>query len=58
VKRAKDILPKQGQAHPWRVLNKYEVDKKTLLVDPIEDGILMFQTQHSATEKPLADKVG
>lgn len=43
VKRAKDILPKQGKAHPWRVLNKYEVDKKTLLVDPIEDGILMFQ---------------
>jgi cation diffusion facilitator CzcD-associated flavoprotein CzcO len=42
VQRAKDILPKQGKAHPWRVLNKYEIDKKTLLKDPIDDGILTF----------------
>lgn len=42
VQRAKDILPKQGKSHPWRVLNKYEVDKKTLLKEPIDDGILTF----------------
>jgi hypothetical protein len=42
VQRAKDILPKQGKTHPWRVLNKYEIDKKTLLKDPIDDGILTF----------------
>lgn len=44
IQRAKHILPKQGTKHPWRVLNKYEVDKQTLLHDPIEDGIVHFYT--------------
>lgn len=47
VKRARSILPKQGRALPWRVLNKYEVDKKTLLKAPITDGVLQFEKKRS-----------
>ena len=48
IQRARDILPKQGSSHPWRVLNKYEVDKQTLVKDPIEDGIVHFYKKGEA----------
>lgn len=43
VKRGKDTLPRQGSKHPWQVLMHYEKDSKTLLEDPIEDGVLWFE---------------
>lgn len=55
VLRAKNILPRQGKTLPWRVLNKYEVDKKTLLKKPIADGILHFEKKHSLQ---MASKAG
>lgn len=48
IQRAKDVLPKQGSGHPWRVLNKYEVDKQTLVHDPIDDGIMHFYKKGAA----------
>ena len=56
VQRAKDILPRQGKNHPWRVLNKYEVDKKTLLKETINDGILQFEKKHQAEQKNTVSK--
>ncbi|MGK0444810.1 MAG: cation diffusion facilitator CzcD-associated flavoprotein CzcO [Bermanella sp.] len=56
VRRAKDVLPRQGSSHPWRVLNKYEIDKVTLLKDEINDGILSFEKEQSQAEKPLANQ--
>ncbi len=50
VVRSKDVLPRQGQSHPWRILHKYEIDKKTLLKETINDGILQFESKHK-TEK-------
>jgi len=55
IQRAKHILPKQGASLPWRVLNKYEVDKQTLVKDPIDDGIVRFYTKaeySSLQQKP------
>lgn len=40
VRRAADLLPRQGKADPWRVLNDYKADKKILLNDDIDDSIL------------------
>jgi len=40
VQRAADVLPRQGKEFPWKILNDYHADKKILLKDPIEDGIL------------------
>ena len=51
VQRAKDVLPRQGQSHPWRVLNKYEVDKKTLIKESIDDGILQFSKKRQDSPK-------
>ncbi|MFY0640639.1 MAG: NAD(P)/FAD-dependent oxidoreductase [Bermanella sp.] len=58
VKRAKDVLPRQGENHPWRVLNKYEVDKKTLLKETINDGILQFEKKHKTIQKNTASNTG
>jgi len=54
IQRAKNVLPKQGKEQPWRVLNKYEIDKKILLKQPIEDSPLVFGrigTEHITNQK-------
>ena len=42
VRRAKDTLPRQGRALPWRVLHHFEKDSRMLLKDAIDDGVLQF----------------
>ena len=42
IRRADDILPRQGRDLPWRVLHNYERDRPMLLSDPIDDGRLEF----------------
>jgi monooxygenase len=44
VQRAKDTLPRQGSKHPWKVLMHYKKDSKMLLQDPVDDGLLRFET--------------
>jgi monooxygenase len=44
VKRGKDTLPRQGSKHPWKVLMHYEKDSKMLLEDPVDDGLLQFDS--------------
>ncbi len=40
--RSFDKLPKNGDRHPWRVLQDYKAEKKILTEEPIEDGIMLF----------------
>jgi monooxygenase len=42
MKRAIDTMPKQGDKTPWVMHQNYELDKKSLNVDPVDDGILIF----------------
>ncbi|KUH94917.1 FAD-containing monooxygenase EthA [Mycolicibacterium acapulense] len=42
IRRAQNLLPRQGSAVPWKVLMHYEKDCRLLLEDPIDDGILSF----------------
>jgi monooxygenase len=40
VQRGESELPRQGMQSPWRVTHRYEVDRRVLLVDPIDDAWL------------------
>ncbi|MFD8996305.1 flavin-containing monooxygenase [Streptomyces abikoensis] len=52
IRRAKDIMPRQGRDFPWRMVMDYKHDKKVLLSDPIEDGILQFSGATAGTPVP------
>ncbi len=43
--RSFDKLPKNGDRHPWRVLQDYTAEKKILTKDPIDDGVLVFSSR-------------
>lgn len=40
VRRGGDALPRQGSTAPWQVTHDYFSDRRLLLDDPIDDGIL------------------
>jgi monooxygenase len=40
--RSFDALPKNGNRHPWRVLQDYKAEKKILTQEPVNDGIMIF----------------
>ena len=50
--RSFDKLPKNGDRHPWRVLQDYKAEKKILTEEPIEDGIMLF-SKAGEMVKPL-----
>ncbi|MFJ4192689.1 flavin-containing monooxygenase [Pseudomonas sp. NPDC089534] len=52
IQRDRQILPRQGKAHPWRVLMNYSADKRMLLKDPVEDPRLTFQPLRQASAAP------
>jgi cation diffusion facilitator CzcD-associated flavoprotein CzcO len=51
IVRAIDKMPRQGKADPWRITMHYGKDKKMLLKDPVDDGILQFETAPSASSQ-------
>lgn len=42
VQRSNDLLPKQSTTMPWRLTQDYLFERKVLLKDPIDDGIIKF----------------
>lgn len=54
IRRADNVLPRQGRKLPWRVLHSYEQDRPMLLKDPVDDGVLEFTP---ASKINSADKV-
>jgi hypothetical protein len=46
--RSFDTLPKNGDRHPWRVLQNYAAEKKILTQDPVDDGVMVFSAPHFA----------
>jgi monooxygenase len=40
--RSFDKLPKNGDRHPWRVLQNYTAEKRILTRDSVDDGIMLF----------------
>jgi cation diffusion facilitator CzcD-associated flavoprotein CzcO len=41
--RSFDQLPKNGERHPWRVLQNYAADNRILTKDPVDDGVMLFK---------------
>jgi cation diffusion facilitator CzcD-associated flavoprotein CzcO len=52
--RSFDKLPKNGDRHPWRVLQDYKAEKKILTEDPVDDGVMQF-SKAGQMAKALAD---
>jgi cation diffusion facilitator CzcD-associated flavoprotein CzcO len=52
IQRAKDLMPRQGRDHPWHTVMDYRHDRKVLLHEPIDDGILEFATAPVVTAVP------
>lgn len=50
VQRALEHLPKQGDRAPWLVHQDYLADRKVLLREPVEDGVIQFEKAHPVTE--------
>ena len=42
VRRALDILPKQGSKKPWKLYQNYALDMISLKFAPVEDGVIRF----------------
>ena len=49
--RSFDKLPKNGDRHPWRVLQDYKAEKKILSEDPVDDGVMVFSNPAAAARK-------
>jgi hypothetical protein len=43
VQRARERLPKQGAALPWRNLHDYLRDRRLYRRDRVDDGVLQFR---------------
>jgi monooxygenase len=50
IKRALDILPKQGIKKPWRVYQNYFMDMLTIRYGKLDDGVLIFKEKEKYPE--------
>jgi cation diffusion facilitator CzcD-associated flavoprotein CzcO len=52
LQRGAHLMPRQGRDFPWRTVQDYRHDKKALLSDPIDDGVLTFEA--ARVKEPVA----
>ncbi|WP_420607233.1 flavin-containing monooxygenase [Novosphingopyxis sp.] len=52
--RAMDILPRNGAAQPWKLNQDYLLDRKILLKDPVDDGVLVFRRAGESNARATA----
>jgi cyclohexanone monooxygenase len=55
VQRSINDLPKQSPHHPWVIHQDYLMDRKILLRDPLQDGVLQFYRHAAPTPTRDAD---
>lgn len=56
LQRAQHFFPKQGDRHPWDNPQDYVSNRKTLLREPVEDGVLQFDNAlNYASMKALSE---
>ena len=56
IQRGKAIMPKNAVAYPWRLNQEYILDRKRMVADPIEDGILDLH-RHGANVRMLHEQL-
>ena len=48
------LLPKQGDRAPWTNTQNYLLDRKTILKEPVDDGVLEFSSPRAeGAESPV-----
>ncbi len=55
--RSFDKLPKNGDRHPWRVLQDYTAEKKILTQDPVDDGVMVFSGPKVVLVQPAEELI-
>jgi cation diffusion facilitator CzcD-associated flavoprotein CzcO len=55
--RSFDKLPKNGDRHPWRVLQDYAAEKKILTQEPVDDGIMRFDLPARSQKNVAAENL-
>jgi len=50
-------LPRNSTAMPWRLNQDYLFDKKILLREPVDDGVIHFYGPNSAARSSAEDDV-
>jgi monooxygenase len=53
--RSFDKLPKNGDRHPWRVLQDYAAEKKILTQEAVDDGVMVFSGPTKAANAELVE---
>lgn len=56
VQRGDDQLPRQGRSAPWRVAHDLRQDRRQLLHEPIDDGVLQFGGRAARRSPPAAHR--
>ena len=56
IQRAKSIMPKNAINYPWRLNQEYIADRKRMVEDPVEDGILAMR-RHGANARAEAEQL-
>ena len=52
IERGKAIMPRNAVAYPWRLNQEYVLDRKRMVQDPVDDGILSFKRAGANAQKP------
>lgn len=48
IQRSKHIMPRNAMSFPWRLNQEYIIDRKQMIDDPVDDGLLNFSKARSA----------
>lgn len=57
MQREMHRLPKQGDRTPWINTQDYDLDKKIIRRDAIDDGVLQFSNPHNGTSTVAVDRM-
>jgi len=52
--RSMHLLPQQGAQGPWKLFDRYVDDRKRLLQEPVDDGVLAFSSAPGPVVEPVA----
>ncbi len=57
MQRAMHMLPKQGDREPWLNTQNYDLDKKLIRGEAIDDGVLAFSNPQQGSMEQETDNV-
>ncbi|WP_271439391.1 flavin-containing monooxygenase [Pontixanthobacter luteolus] len=52
IQRGKHIMPKNAVSYPWRLNQEYIADRKIMMTEPVDDGLLSFRKAGANAQLP------